>query len=115
MRFLAADLLTPFADGSFDIVVSNPPYVAEADRESLQREVRDWEPGLALFAGSTGIAIYERLVPQARRVLRPGGLLALELGFGQAQAVADLTRDWRGLQVFPDLAGIPRVLVCEQP
>ncbi len=115
VRFVLADLLTPFADESFDIVVSNPPYVAETDRDSLQREVRDWEPGLALFAGPRGMAVYERLIPQAWRVLRPGGLLALELGFGQAGAVSDLVRDWRGLQVFPDLAGIPRVLVCEKP
>ncbi len=115
VQFVQADLLTPFADESFDIVISNPPYVAENDRDSLQREVRDWEPGIALFAGPRGMAIYERLIPQAWRVLRPGGLLALELGFGQAAAVSDLIHDWRGLQVFPDLAGIPRVLVCEKP
>jgi release factor glutamine methyltransferase len=115
VRFVLADLLTPFADESFDIVVSNPPYVAESDRDSLQREVRDWEPGLALFAGPRGMAVYERLIPQAWRVLKPGGLLALELGFGQAGAVSELVCDWRGVQVFPDLAGIPRVLVCEKP
>ncbi len=77
--------------------------------------MRDWEPHLALFAGSRGMAVYERLIPEARRVLKPGGILALELGFGQAAAVTALVHDWRGLQVFPDLAGIPRVLVCERP
>jgi len=115
VRFVLADLLTPFADESFEVVVSNPPYVAENDCDSLQREVRDWEPGLALFAGPRGLGVYERLIPQAWRVLRPGGLLALELGFGQAGAVSELVRDWRGVRVFPDLAGIPRVLVCEKP
>jgi len=115
VSLVQADLLTPFPDESFDIVVSNPPYVAEDDRDSLQREVRDWEPPLALFAGPRGMAVYERLIPQARRVLKPGGLLALEIGFGQADAVSHLARDWRGVQVFSDLAGIPRVLVCEKP
>ena len=89
--------------------------VAEDDRDTLQREVRDWEPALALFAGPRGMSVYERLVPQAWRVLKPGGLLALELGMGQSDSVSGLARDWRGTQVFPDLAGIPRVLVCEKP
>jgi len=115
VSFVLTDLLTPFTDRSFDIVVSNPPYVAVGDRDSLQREVRDWEPSLALFAGARGMSVYERLIPQAWRVLRPGGLLALELGMGQASAVSDLARNWRGVQVFPDLAGIPRVLACEKP
>jgi release factor glutamine methyltransferase len=96
-------------------VVSNPPYVAEADRDSLQPEVRDWEPGLALFAGPAGLDIYTRLIPEAFRVLKPGGLLALEIGFGQVEAVSALASGWRNLEVLPDLAGIPRVIVCEKP
>jgi release factor glutamine methyltransferase len=115
VQFLEADLLKPFADGSADIVVSNPPYVRLSDRASLQREVRDWEPSLALYGGPSGTAVYERLIPEAKRVLRPGGILALELGFGQSEAVSELAADWRSLQLFPDLAGIPRVLVCERP
>jgi release factor glutamine methyltransferase len=115
VRFVNADLLTSFADASAAAIVSNPPYVAEADRESLQSEVRDWEPGLALFAGPAGLTIYERLIPEAQRVLKSGGLLALEIGFGQCAAVSDLARGWLNLQVLPDLAGIPRVLVCEKP
>jgi release factor glutamine methyltransferase len=115
VKFVRADLLAPFADACVDVIASNPPYIAEDDRDSLQREVRDFEPALALFAGPRGLAIYERLIPQARRVLKPGGLLALELGFGQADAVSHLVAGWRNIQVFPDLAGIPRVLVCEMP
>jgi release factor glutamine methyltransferase len=114
VQFLEGDLLKPCADGSADIVVSNPPYIAFSDRASLQREVRDWEPSLALFGGPSGTAVYKRLIPEARRVLRPGGILALELGFGQSEAVAELAADWRNLQLFPDLAGIPRVLLCER-
>ena len=115
VQFIEADLLKPFADGVADLVVSNPPYVPLADRASLQREVRDWEPSLALFGGPSGLAVYERLIPEAGRVLKPGGMLALELGFGQSEAVSALAGGWRNLQLFPDLAGIPRVLVCEKP
>jgi len=113
VQFLEADLLKPFADGTAGLIVSNPPYVALSDRASLQREVRDWEPSLALYGGPNGTAIYERLFPEAKRVLKPGGILALELGFGQSEAVSALAADWRNLQLFPDLAGIPRVLLCE--
>jgi release factor glutamine methyltransferase len=115
VQFLKADLLKPFADGSADIIVSNPPYIAFSDRVSLQREVRDWEPSLALYGGPSGTAVYERLIPEAKRVLKPGGILALELGFGQSDAVSALAAGWRNLQLFPDLAGIPRVLMCEKP
>jgi release factor glutamine methyltransferase len=112
--FIEGDLLRCIADGVADMVVSNPPYVALADRETLQREVRDWEPSLALFGGSTGLCVYERLIPEALRVLKPGGTLALELGAGQSDAVSALVSSWRNIQLFPDLAGIPRVLICEK-
>jgi release factor glutamine methyltransferase len=115
VQFITADLLTPFQDEAADAIVSNPPYIGEADRGTLQPQVRDWEPSQALFAGPTGMAIYERLIPDAKRVLKSGGLLALEIGFGQAAAVSALAQGWQKLQILPDLAGIPRVLVCEKP
>jgi release factor glutamine methyltransferase len=115
VRFVQADLLAAFSDAAADVIVSNPPYVSLDDALSLQREVRDWEPHVALFAGSSGMTIYRRLIPEAHRVLKSGGLLALEIGFGQADAVAALTAGWSDRRIFPDLAGIPRVLVCEKP
>jgi release factor glutamine methyltransferase len=115
IRFVQGDLLTPFADAVFDVVVSNPPYVPLRDMSGMQREVRDWEPHLALFAGESGMAVYERLVPEAWRVLKPGGLLAVELGFGLAEGVAALVGDWKNVEILPDLAGIPRALVCQKP
>ena len=115
VSFIQSDLLTAIADQSLDVVVSNPPYVAETDRATLQPEVRDWEPHLALFAGPDGLDVYRRLIPDANRVLKPGGLLALEIGFGQADSVSTLCEGWRSLEVLPDLAGIPRVIVCEKP
>jgi release factor glutamine methyltransferase len=115
VRFVQADLLQPFGDAAFDVVVSNPPYVSSGDAPSLQAEVRDWEPHMALFAGPSGMAIYERLIPEAQRILKPGGLLALEIGYGQAEEVSALTVHWKHTRLFPDLAGIPRVLVCDKP
>ena len=68
---------------------------------SLQREVRDWEPSLALFGGPRRNGVYERLIPEAWRVLKPGGILALELGFGQSEAVSALAADWRNRATLP--------------
>ena len=115
VQFIEADLLRPFTDGAADLVVSNPPYVPLNDHAALQREVRDWEPSLALYGGPTGTAIYERLIPEAKRVLKPGGTLAMEIGFGQDEAVSAMLKGWRNLQLLPDLAGIPRIVVCERP
>jgi release factor glutamine methyltransferase len=115
VRFVAADLLAPFADSSVDAVISNPPYVPETDRALLQREVRDWEPAVALFAGPLGMDVYEQLIPEAFRVLRSRGSLALEFGFGQAELLSALIEGWQNPRIRSDLAGIPRVLVCEKP
>ena len=109
--FVAADLLAPFAAGSFDLIVSNPPYVSVSDHDGLQREVRDFEPHVALYAGRTGNEIYERLIHQAERALRPGGWLVFELGYRSLDAVrAMLDQRWCDVSAGPDLAGIPRVL-----
>ncbi len=101
VEFIEGDLFKCIADGVADMVVSNPPYVALADRATLQREVRDWEPSLALFAGQNGLCIYERLIPEAWRVLKPGGTLALELGAGQSEAVSALASGWSNVQLVP--------------
>jgi release factor glutamine methyltransferase len=104
------------ADELFEIVVSNPPYVAEGDRNSLAVEVRDYEPSLALFAGG-GLDIYRRLIPSARAALVPGGYLALEIGCGQDSAVAGLLADsgFEQVEFAADLQGIPRVACGRRP
>jgi release factor glutamine methyltransferase len=109
-----SDLLSAIASGSVDLVVSNPPYVPEAEREGLQQEVRDWEPPMALFAGADGMDVYRRLVPEAWRVLNTGGHLAMELGYRSLEPVRALLHDWANIKVVDDLAGIPRVLVCQK-
>jgi release factor glutamine methyltransferase len=117
IRFLRGDLLQPVADERFDIVVSNPPYVSTADRDSLAVEVRDYEPARALFAGDDGLDVYRRLIPAAFAVLVPGGFLALEIGSGQAPAVQALlaAAGFQQIETTPDLQGIPRVLASLRP
>jgi release factor glutamine methyltransferase len=106
------DLMAAMAADAMDLIVSNPPYVPLAQRQGLQREVRDWEPHIALFAGETGYEIYERIVADAPRVLGPGGWLVTELGFGSRDYVANLLSGWREVRIEPDLAGIPRVIAA---
>ncbi len=80
----------------------------------MQREVRDYEPHVALFAGETGLEIYARLVKEAERVLRPGGALVMELGFktSEPRARRCWVQRWQDVRIVPDLAGIPRVLAA---
>ena len=110
IEFLRCDLL-PDATGNFDVVASNPPYIADGERESLPREVRDFEPQQALFSGATGYEIYRRLVPVAERALKPGGWCILEIGAGQSRQLREMLRDWRDVEIVRDLANIDRV-VC---
>ncbi|MBV9503780.1 MAG: peptide chain release factor N(5)-glutamine methyltransferase [Acidobacteriia bacterium] len=107
---VACDLLSAIADHTMDLIVSNPPYVPLSEREGMQREVREWEPPVALFGGETGFEMYERIISDAPRVLRRGGRLVLELGFGSCNRVAALLADWQEIHIEPDLAGIPRVI-----
>lgn len=113
VTFLACDLGSCFPAESLDVLVSNPPYVPGADQAGLQREVREWEPHVALFAGPTGLEIYERLIAEAQRVLRPGGWLLVELGYNSLEPVqAMLAASWREIEIRADLAGLPRVLAA---
>jgi release factor glutamine methyltransferase len=112
---VVCDLMEAVAPRAMDLIVSNPPYVPLAQKEGLQREVRDFEPHLALFAGQSGFEVYDRLVADAPRVLRPRGWLILELGFGSLDHVRGLLATWRDVQVEPDLAGIPRVIAARTP
>jgi release factor glutamine methyltransferase len=113
VRFAHADLLAGCAPHSFDAVVSNPPYVAES--EALEAQVRDYEPASALYAGPTGLEVFERLIPQAREMLRPGGWLILEFGCGQREALRELLAGWTELDFAEDLQGIPRVASVQRP
>lgn len=112
VRFVDSDLLGAVADERFDVVVANPPYVAEG--EELETQVRAWEPHAALFAGKTGLDVYEKLIPQAWAGLVPGGWLLLEIGHGQREALAGLLGAWDDVEFVADLQGIPRVAIARR-
>jgi release factor glutamine methyltransferase len=121
IRFHQADLISGIPEeeegkriGFFDAVVSNPPYIPEDDRAGLHPQVRDHEPAQALFAGPNGLDIYCRLIPQAHAALMPGGLLAMEIGHGQRDALALLLADWRDVEFVADLQQIPRVALARR-
>ncbi|HEX4165495.1 MAG TPA: peptide chain release factor N(5)-glutamine methyltransferase [Bryobacteraceae bacterium] len=114
VSFFAANLLEAVCPASIDVLVSNPPYVPGADAANMQSEVRDWEPHVALFAGDSGLEIYQRLIAGAEQVIRPGGLLLMELGFRLLEAVRQmLSNSWTAIAVSSDLAGLPRVIRAE--
>ena len=113
VSFFACDLAGAIGCESIDVLVSNPPYVPKTDHPALQREVRDFEPHVALFAGPTGLDIYQRLIADAPRVLHPGGWLLVELGYNSLEPVrAMLKAGWSNVAVEQDLAGLPRVLAA---
>jgi release factor glutamine methyltransferase len=100
-------------EGRFDLIISNPPYVARTDRESLAPEVRAFEPEGALFAGPDGLSAYHALAPDCARLLADDGVVSLEIGQGQGASVARIMRQ-HGLALVasrPDLGGIERCLI----
>jgi release factor glutamine methyltransferase len=112
VEWVASDMLAGVEGRRFHLVVSNPPYVAAGEIEALEPEVRDWEPRGATVAGETGLEAIERLVAQAPAALEPGGALVLEVGAGQAAAVAALLEGagLAGVGRDPDHAGIERIV-----
>jgi release factor glutamine methyltransferase len=110
-----SSLATRHSALSFDLIISNPPYIARKEFNTLPIEVRDHEPATALFGGEEGYELYAQLIPEAARYLKPGGLLVLELGNDSLPAVRPLldSPPWTNLLVTNDLAGIPRVLSAE--
>ena len=115
IRFVETDLLEALrSEEPFDVVVSNPPYVAFSDGKDLHPQVRDFEPATALFATGNGLDIYRRLIPEAGELLKPNGLLALEIGQGQQAAVAALLESWDEVRFVFDLQQIPRVALARK-
>jgi release factor glutamine methyltransferase len=127
IQFLRTNLLGGLTDpvvsggkksGDFDLIVSNPPYVAREEAGELQREVRDHEPHAALFGGPTGVEMYGRLIEEAGSLLRSGGgILVLELGYNSAEHVRAILAEqkfWTNVTFTNDLAGIPRVAAADR-
>ena len=118
IHFAHGDLLSGLAlpeSFLFDAIVSNPPYVPTRDAATMQPEVVGHEPHTALFAGDDGLEIYRRLIPAAHAALHPCGLLAMEIGHGQREALAALLRDWDNVRFIDDYQGIPRTVLALRP
>jgi release factor glutamine methyltransferase len=117
IHFVAADAFAALRPTtSFSMIVSNPPYIVEADLQHLQREVRDHEPRLALAGGLDGLQIIRRLLEQAPHFLVDGGYLLIEIGYDQSENVGQLidTEAWDLLDIYEDLQRIPRTVVLRK-
>jgi release factor glutamine methyltransferase len=114
IEFRETDLLTGCADNTFDFVVSNPPYVGDSETDTVQLEVRKFEPRNAVFAGPAGTEVIARLIPQAHAALRPGGWLIMEISGSIVDEIAPLLNSWRSIAIKPDLQSIPRVISAQK-
>ena len=118
LTLVRGDLLEPFGSGGpgrFDAIISNPPYIATAEIQALQPEVRDHEPHCALDGGADGLAFYRRITDRAWELLAPGGALVLEGGDGQGGAVVELLQasdTYDQIEARCDLSGTERVVLC---
>lgn len=115
IQFSRSDLLADIEKAPFDFVVSNPPYVGEAEEDQVQLEVRKFEPRAAVFAGPTGIEVIARLIPQAFERLKPRGCLVFEISGTISNRVRELLSDWKNVEITKDLQGIARVAAAERP
>ena len=116
LRFVQGDLLTGAGYG-FDVVISNPPYISSNEIATLQPEVRDYEPRLALDGGGDGLTAFRRIITDAKHVLKPNGWLAMEAAQGQTATVAQLLQEagYSSVETRPDLAGIERIAIGRLP
>jgi release factor glutamine methyltransferase len=107
-----SDVFGALGNEIFDLIVSNPPYISRADVQTLQPEVRDFEPLAALTDGGDGFSIIEKIIEDSPRFLKSGGFLLLEIGFDQSGKVRKMFRaeTWQSVEILPDLQGIPRTV-----
>ena len=117
IMFIEGDLFWPLRDTDFKgahIIITNPPYVSEAEKESLAPEVKDFEPHAALFGGADGLAVIKRIITEAPDFLLPGGFLIMEIGWDQAEKVKGLLEAderYEGIKIRKDYGGVERIVV----
>jgi release factor glutamine methyltransferase len=117
VAFVESDLLASANGSMFDLIASNPPYVAEHEWDSLSLDVKNWEPRSALVGGADGLDVFRRLIPQASEKMKPGGRLMLEIGRRQEEEVLSLIGSVSTLKPLPtikDYGGIARIVVAER-
>ncbi|HKX84495.1 MAG TPA: HemK/PrmC family methyltransferase, partial [Pyrinomonadaceae bacterium] len=112
LNLLISDVYSAIPNARFDAIVSNPPYVPKQDLETLQVEVAQFEPHIALSDGADGLSIVRRIVADAPDHLESGGILLMEIGFDQADRVEQMfdRQLWRNVKIEDDLQGIPRMV-----
>ena len=115
ITFIEGDLLSPFKKEAFDIIVSNPPYVSESQYETLEPEVRDYEPKVSLLAGSEGLSVIKDIIDDSPHMLKDRGWCLLEIGAGQSERVIELfqRRGFRGITTLRDLSNTERVIKAQ--
>ncbi len=117
VKVIKGDLLKPLLKmnkKNVHIVVSNPPYISTKEMKKLPPEVKK-EPVIALDGGQDGLELYEKIILQSKKVLKSGGLLALEIGYTQAEAVCGMLKGWDNINVKKDYAGQDRIVMAEKP
>jgi len=121
IKLLCGDLFDPIIPkleaGKFDLIVCNPPYVSTAEFESLDKNVKDYEPKIALWAGSDGLDVYRKIAVKVDDFLKPGGVLILEIGYSQGQAVRDLlekTGCFAEIKIEKDASDNDRIAVAKK-
>ena len=112
VTLLQSDLLTEVQGKKYSLLLSNPPYIVSRVIPDLEREVSEYEPKMALDGGEDGLLFYRRIAKEAKKVLLPGARLYLEIGYDQGESVKDIFQKegYEEVEVFPDLAGNPRVV-----
>lgn len=112
--FFVGDLFTPLVNKTFDVIVSNPPYIPKEDIESLEIDVKDYEPLSALTDNGDGLSFYKRLFSQGQEYLNDKGLIAVEVGIHQAEVVKEMAKNhnWKNIEIIKDYAGIDRVVLA---
>ena len=114
IEFVKSDLFTALDGQKFDLIISNPPYIKSEDINGLQREVRDFEPMLALDGGEDGLNFYREILKNAKNYLNENGVLIMECGIDQAKEIISLAVDYKDVEIFSDLEGVERIVkvVC---
>ncbi|MCA1639234.1 MAG: peptide chain release factor N(5)-glutamine methyltransferase [Acidobacteria bacterium] len=115
LKLEKSDVFEVLCDEKFDLIVSNPPYVPSKDVETLQAEVRNFEPLLSLTDGKDGFSIIEKIIDGAPKFLKENGLLLMEIGFNQASKVEEMFSPdiWCIINILPDLQGVPRMVKAQ--
>lgn len=110
INFIKSNMFDALSDEKFDVIISNPPYVCSSDMVGLQKEVKDFEPSIALDGGKDGLDFYRIIAKQAKNYLVSGGVVVLECGIGQAESIKEMLKDFSTVEIIKDYENIDRIV-----